>query len=229
LFVIANDLTKMVIDANVAEADVGGVEVNQNVTFTVDAFPNRTFTGVVEQVRNAPTNYQNVVAYDTVISVDNRDMKLKPGMTANVSIIIAEKKDGLKIQNAALRFHPPEVMAKDVKTNAPKEIATNGPGSPEGNTRGGGRHNHGDHGAAGGQPHAEHQPVRTVYVPADPTDPSKIKPVQVKVGISDGVYTEVVDGLKEGDQVITGLSFGTDDSAGSRPTNPFGGGRIRMR
>jgi HlyD family secretion protein len=227
LFVIANDLTKMVIDANVAEADVGGVEVNQNVNFTVDAFPNRTFTGVVEQVRNAPTNYQNVVAYDTVITVDNRDMKLKPGMTANVSIIIAEKKDALKIPNAALRFHPPEVMAKDVKTNAPKEIATNGPGDRGGNG-GGGRHNHGDHGAWGGPPHAEHQPVRTVYVLADPKDPSQIKPVQVKVGISDGVYTEVVDGLKEGDQVVSGLSFGTDDSAGSRPSNPFGGGRFRM-
>src|SRR5262249_27639255 len=84
LFIIANDLTKMQIDANVAEADVGGVETNQAVDFTVDAFPTRTFNGQVVQVRNAPTNNQNVVTYDTVISVDNRDMKLKPGMTANV-------------------------------------------------------------------------------------------------------------------------------------------------
>jgi HlyD family secretion protein len=225
LFVIANDLTKMQIDADVAEADVGGVEEKQEVRFTVDAFPNRTFDGIVEQIRNAPTNYQNVVAYDTVISVDNPDMKLKPGMTANVSIIIAERKDALKVPNAALRFHPPDVFSKDVKTNGgAMEAGTNRPGGPSGNHGEGGHHEHGG-GGAGGQPHAEHQPVRTVYIMEDPADPSKLKPVQVKVGISDGIYTEVIEGLKEGDQVVTGLTYSSDQAGGSQ-NNPFGG-RIR--
>src|SRR5207302_7042706 len=108
LFVIANDLSKMQIDANVAEADVGGVEVDQDVEFTVDAFPYRTFHGKVIQVRNAPITVQNVVTYDTVIGVSNPDLKLKPGMTANVSIIIARKDNVLQLKNAALRYRPAE-------------------------------------------------------------------------------------------------------------------------
>src|SRR5437867_8320067 len=108
LFVIANDLSKMQIDSNVSEADVGTVEEAQNVTFTVDAFPNRTFTGKVVQIRNSPITVQNVVTYDTVIGVSNPELKLKPGMTANVSIIIAHREDALKVPNAAFRFRPPE-------------------------------------------------------------------------------------------------------------------------
>jgi HlyD family secretion protein len=222
LFIIANDLTKMQIDANVAEADVGGVEEKQKVTFQVDAFPNRTFDGQVMQVRYAPTNYQNVVAYDAVIGVDNHDMKLKPGMTATVSIVIAERQGALRIPNAALRFHPPEVASKDVKTNSVAVASTNAApaaaaaGQSEGHHKGGGS----------GKPKGEHQPIRTVYVLADPADPSKLKPVQVKVGISDGIYTEVLDGLNEGDQVVTSLSLPSDQSSASRP-NPFGGGGFR--
>src|SRR6184192_1935646 len=106
IFQIANDLTKMQIDSNIAEADVGAVSVNQDVDFTVDAFPTRTFHGKVVQVRNAPITVQNVVTYDTVIGVNNADLKLKPGMTANVSIVIAHKDDVLKISNAALRYRP---------------------------------------------------------------------------------------------------------------------------
>src|SRR5204862_5831541 len=110
IFTIANDLTKMQIDSNVAEADVGVVEVNQDVDFTVDAYPTRTFHGQVVQVRNAPITVQNVVTYDTVIGVGNPDLKLKPGMTANVSIIITHRDNILKIPNAALRFRPPEAV-----------------------------------------------------------------------------------------------------------------------
>src|SRR5207248_1398660 len=106
IFTIANDLTKMQIDANVAEADVGVVAVDQAVDFTVDAFPARTFHGKVVQVRNAPITVQNVVTYDTVIGVSNPDLKLKPGMTANVSIMIAHRDDVLQIKNAALRYRP---------------------------------------------------------------------------------------------------------------------------
>src|SRR2546428_4096971 len=108
IFMIANDLTKMQIDSNVAEADVGVLEVGQDVDFTVDAFPMRTFHGKVVQVRNAPITVQNVVTYDTVIGVSNSDLKLKPGMTANVSIIVAHKDSVLQIKNAALRYRPAE-------------------------------------------------------------------------------------------------------------------------
>jgi HlyD family secretion protein len=104
LFNIAQDLTKMQIDTNVDEADIGKVRVGQAVEFTVDAYPDKTFKGRVSQVRNAPITVQNVVTYDVVIYVDNPELHLKPGMTANVSIIVANKKDILKISNAALRY-----------------------------------------------------------------------------------------------------------------------------
>src|SRR3954464_1370383 len=120
IFTIANDLSKMQIDANVAEADVGAVAVDQDVEFTVDAFPTRTFHGKVVQVRNAPITVQNVVTYDTVISVSNPDLKLKPGMTANVSVMIAHRDDVLQINNAALRYRPADAAAtpQQVKVNS---------------------------------------------------------------------------------------------------------------
>src|SRR6266568_4139478 len=115
IFAIANDLTKMQIDANVAEADVGVVKIGQSVDFTVDAFPMQTFQGKVVQVRNAPITVQNVVTYDTVIGVSNPDLKLKPGMTANVSIIVAHKDDALQIKNAALRYRPPDATPVETR------------------------------------------------------------------------------------------------------------------
>ena len=108
LFTIAQDLTKMQINTNVGEADIGSMKVGQDVEFTVDAYPDITFKGRVWQVRNAPITIQNVVTYDVVIKVDNPELKLKPGMTANVSVIVSIKKDVLKIPNAALRFKPLE-------------------------------------------------------------------------------------------------------------------------
>ena len=104
LFTIAQDLTKMQIDTSVDESDIGNIIVGQDVEFIVDAYPDMTFKGKVWQVRNAPVTVQNVVTYDVVVKVDNPELKLKPGMTANVSIIISTKKDVLKIPNAALRF-----------------------------------------------------------------------------------------------------------------------------
>src|SRR5881397_1106038 len=118
IFQIANDLTKMQIDSNVAEADVGVVEVGQDVDFTVDAFPMRTFHGKVVQVRNAPITVQNVVTYDTVIGVSNPDLKLKPGMTANVSTIVAHKDNVLQIKNAALRYRPAEATSGEVRSTS---------------------------------------------------------------------------------------------------------------
>ena len=205
IFAIANDLTKMQIDANVAEADVGVVKVDQNVDFTVDAFPMQTFQGKVVQVRNAPITVQNVVTYDTVIGVSNPDLKLKPGMTANVAIIIAHKDDVLQIKNAALRYRPPD--ATPVET---KRTNTSRPGRPGG----GGS-------AVGHEGRAE----RTVYVL--PSGASRPKPVQIKTGISDGTTTEVIEGLKEGDRVVTAELTSTS-SAPSPPANPFSGGRRRF-
>ncbi len=106
LFTIAQDLTKMQIDTNVDEADIGKLITGQDVEFTVDAYPDITFKGVVSQIRNAPIIVQNVVTYDVVIKMENPELKLKPGMTANVSIILSTKKDVLGIPNAALRFSP---------------------------------------------------------------------------------------------------------------------------
>ena len=108
LFNIAQDLTKMQIDTSVDEADIGKIQVDQPVEFTVDSYPDTTFKGKVAEIRNAPITVQNVVTYDVVVKVDNPELKLKPGMTANVSIILSDKKGVLRIPNAALRFRPVE-------------------------------------------------------------------------------------------------------------------------
>jgi HlyD family secretion protein len=201
IFAIANDLTKMQIDTNVAEADVGVVKIDQNVDFTVDAFPMETFHGKVVQVRNAPITVQNVVTYDTVIGVSNPELKLKPGMTANVSIIVAHKDDVLQIKNAALRYRPPD--ATPVETR--KTVTSRG-GRPA-TGRGGG---------------AQQGAQRTVYVLS--SGANHPEPRQIKTGISDGIVTEVVEGLKEGDRVVT-AELASTAAGPSPPANPFGGSR----
>lgn len=120
LFTIAQDLTKMQIVANIDEADIGRLRVGQPVTFTVDAYPDLTFRGNVSEIRNSPTTVQNVVTYDVIVKVDNTELKLKPGMTANVSIVIDDKKGILRVPNAALR-----VKIQDKSSSAP---APKGPG-----------------------------------------------------------------------------------------------------
>ncbi|MBQ9235053.1 MAG: efflux RND transporter periplasmic adaptor subunit [Alphaproteobacteria bacterium] len=105
LFNVAEDLTKMQIEASVVEADIAKVSEGQKVYFSVDSFPDEIFEGVVTQVRNNPVTTSNVVTYEVIISVDNKDMKIKPGMTANVEIVTAEKKDALLVPNKALRFY----------------------------------------------------------------------------------------------------------------------------
>jgi HlyD family secretion protein len=198
IFAIANDLTKMQIDSNVAEADVGVVTVGQDVDFTVDAFPFRTFHGKVVQVRNAPITVQNVVTYDTVIGVSNADLKLKPGMTANVSIIVAHQDDALQIKNAAFRFRPAD-STPTPNPSAPPKTGPRGPGARE-------------------RPRNE----RTIYIL--PPGASRPKPVQIKVGISDGIVTEVQEGLREGDRIITaGVTSAT--ASQSPAANPFSGQR----
>ena len=108
LFTIAKDLTKMQVNTNVDEADIGTVKLGQDAKFTVDAFPESVFNGVVSQIRNAPIIVQNVVTYDVIVEVANKELKLKPGMTANVSIVNARKDNVLKVPNAVLRFKPKE-------------------------------------------------------------------------------------------------------------------------
>lgn len=116
IFVIAKDLTKMQVIANVSESDIGGVAEGKAAEFTVDAFPADPFQGVVSQVRNSPVSIQNVVTYDVLVDVDNRALKLKPGMTANVSIITATKDLVLRVPNTALRFKPPGVPTEKKKS-----------------------------------------------------------------------------------------------------------------
>jgi HlyD family secretion protein len=205
IFQIANDLTKMQIDSNVAEADVGVLQVGQNVDFTVDAFPTRTFHGKVVQVRNAPITVQNVVTYDTVIGVSNPDLKLKPGMTANVSIVVAHKDNVLQIKNAALRYRPAEVTRGE--TGSSKSVSSGSRMHPPG-------------AAQRGSARESRTSERTVYVLYS----GQPQPVQIKTGISDGVVTEVTDGLKEGDRVVT-AELSSKSRAGSTPANPFSGGR----
>lgn len=201
IFAIANDLTKMQIDANVAEADVGVVKIDQNVDFTVDAFPMETFHGKVVQVRNAPITVQNVVTYDTVIGVSNPELKLKPGMTANVSIVVAHKDYVLQIKNAALRYRPPDATPVETRKTVPSQ------GGRPATARGGG---------------AQQGAQRTVYVL--PSGANHPEPRQIKTGISDGIVTEVVEGLKEGDRVVT-AELASTAAGPSPPANPFGGSR----
>jgi HlyD family secretion protein len=261
LFVIANDLAKMQIDALVSEADIGGVALKQSVNFTVDAYPYRTFHGEVSQIRYGAVTNQNVINYDCVIAVNNSDLKLLPGMTANVSIIIAERDGVLKVPNAALRFRMPELVAAEAKTNTALQMAGQGfrpngdmgprgggsrpggggggpgafggPGGPGGERRGE-RGGGGPPGAAGSRPRPERQLSRTIYVLAGKpstaeTEKAKPKAVQIKVGISDGINTEVLDGLEEGAQVVTGmLSTDSAPRPGTPAANPFGGGFRRF-
>ena len=181
LFEIAQDLTKMQVDTNVDEADIGRVNVGQKATFTVDAYPGRNFAGAVREIRKAPINVQNVVTYDVVVAVANPDLKLFPGMTANVKILVDSREGVLKIPNAALRFRPVP------------------------STR--------DAAAKPGRPHAE-----TVWVLSDE---GKLGPVPVKLGISDGLYTEVLEGnLREGQEIVVSAASGKQQSAAA--ASPFG-------
>jgi len=123
LFTIAQDLKEMQVDTSVSEADVGKLSAGMASTFTVDAFPGETFKGAVRQIRNAPQSVQNVVTYDAVIDVNNPDLRLRPGMTANVTFTYAEKADALKLPNAALRFRPPaEIAAKAPRPERDRRI-----------------------------------------------------------------------------------------------------------
>ncbi|TLY36837.1 MAG: efflux RND transporter periplasmic adaptor subunit [Nitrospirae bacterium] len=192
LFLIAKDLTKMQVDTNVSESDIGGLTEGKSATFVVDAYPNQVFKGKVTQVRNAPINVQNVVTYNVVIGVDNSDLRLRPGMTANVSIIVASHENVLRIPSQALRFKPG--LAK-VKKKAGSQSAS-ASGKTEGDDQGGPSE-------SSGRTSAEGKGKPTVWLPNPEGEPIAVK---VKTGVTDGTYTELVEGaLKEGDEVIVGI------------------------
>jgi HlyD family secretion protein len=205
LFTIANDLAKMEVHTNVDEADVGNVTEGQEVTFTVDAFPARRFRGRVQQVRNAPTVVQNVVTYDAVVRIDNKELLLKPGMTANVQFLVNRKEDVLTIPNMAIRFKPPdqkneaqELLRQEQSRAAPTVGAKKTSRSPGGAGGGGGGRR------------------ISIYLVRN----GKAEPVEVQLGITDGSKTEVREGeLKENDPVIIGVASGTQSQTGV--VNPF--------
>ncbi|HET9754604.1 MAG TPA: efflux RND transporter periplasmic adaptor subunit [Myxococcales bacterium] len=195
LFLIANDLTKMQILANIDEADVGKVHEGLAAKFTVDAYPGETFTGTISQVRQAPNTIQNVVTYQGVISAPNPERKLRQGMTASVTITTAHKDDVLRVPNAALRWKPEEAPGASEATPAAAPGAARAATPPQARN---------PSAAARGarEPGAQQGPGRPgrVYKVVD----GKPSPAMIRVGLSDGQRTEVLEGLSEGDQVITG-------------------------
>jgi HlyD family secretion protein len=175
LFLIANDLRKMRIETKVSEADVGGVKPGQPVTFTVDAFPDRTFTGQVTMVRYAATMEQNVVNYTTLVEVNNDDLELRPTMTANATIITRQSRNVLRVPNAALRFTPPAGAWLASDTNASTAAEATGART-----------------VYLAKQRDENGRVRT-----------QLETVSVKTGITDGSFTEILVGLGEGQLVVT--------------------------
>jgi HlyD family secretion protein len=209
LFLIALDLTKMQVDTNVSESDIGGITEGKDASFTVDAYPGTRFSGSIRQVRLAPINVQNVVTYNVVVAVDNQDLRLKPGMTANVSIIVAQKDQALKVPNAALRFTPPP------SADIARAEATTPTGGPDAL-----RVARGAEGQGAGQ-------TKQVWRLAPG---GELEPVALQVGISDGVATEVLSGpLNDGEHVVVGIETSRAEKRSSDLPPGFGSGQRRSR
>jgi HlyD family secretion protein len=203
LFTVAKDLTKMQADTNVSESDIGGIIEGKPATFVVDAYPNQVFKGAVTQVRNAPITVQNVVTYNVVIGVDNTDLRLRPGMTANVSIIVDRRENVLKVPNQALRFKP--TLVKSAERGGGSQVSA--ADRREGGSQGGP--------SAGGGQDAKTKP--TVWRHNLRREPTA---VEVKTGVTDGTYTELVEGpLKEGDEVIIGVEMPRGPHGASQGSN----------
>jgi HlyD family secretion protein len=235
LFTIANDLTHMQVIANVDQADIGVVNQENHVSFTVDAFPGQTFKGAIRQVRLNPQNVSNVITYNVVIDVQNPELKLKPGMTANLTFTVAERQDVLKVPNAALRFRPQNAnntRAPGQATGQSTGQATGqGTGQATGQTasRAGGQ-NGGNGQRAGGRngtfasANAAVLPgqTRTVWVLGPDKQP---QPRRLEIGITDGSATEVVSGnLQVGELLIVGeTTTGESRPATNQRAPGFGG------
>jgi HlyD family secretion protein len=237
LFTIAEDLHKMQVNTNISEGDVGRLEVGMDATFTVDAFPGRSFKGKISQIRNAATTLQNVVTYDAVIDVLNEDLKLRPGMTANTTVIYAEKDDALSVSNAALRFRPPPEMTAPEGSGSAGEHhhrehgeghreagapppAGSGSAAPEGEANNGGPGP-----AQGERPRGEGRPeAKTVWTEKDGLAVS----TRVRLGLTDGSFTEVLGrSIHEGDLVIVDVTSAKGSSGGAPGGGGGGGGGQR--
>jgi HlyD family secretion protein len=196
LFVLARDLTRMQVNAKIDEADIGRIQSGQVVTFGVDAYPGEKFTGRVRQVRLQPVVEQNVVSYVTVVDVPNRDLKLKPGMTATVTVEIARADDALRVPTAALRFRPTAeiftALGQQVPERRSQEEMRSSPRAGAGRT--------------------------AVWVLSE----GRLRRVPVQTSTSDGVTTAIVGGeLREGDQVVTGVAAQATASASPSSGSPL--------
>ena len=223
LFTIANDLTKMQVQASVDEADIGKIKVGQPVTFTVDAYENQEFSGTVQQVRLQPTVTQNVVNYTVIIDVPNPDMKLLPGMTANITVTIDEVKDVMRVPSTALRFNPPQAYIDKMMSEMPDSIKQK---REKWMKSGGGQNRTGGMGAMGGNGNggnfqkAARTDRGTLWLLVD----GNLKPQRVHLGLSDGTYTQVEGKIAEGEEVVTAQANATTStkSTQTQTQNPFG-------
>jgi len=220
LFQIANDLTKMQVECSVDEADIGKIKEGQKVRFTVDAFPEESFEGVVSQVRYAPEVVQNVVTYTTIVSVENPEMKLRPGMTATVSIIVGEARNVLRVPNAALRFRPqlsPEEMKKMFEELRAQRRSTSGNSASSSGRR---PPFSGERGASQGERSAKDKSRQGMAMVWVLEEGHKLRPVPVKTGVTGDEYTEIVRGdLKEGDEVVIGTGASPRSSSSRSATS----------
>jgi HlyD family secretion protein len=199
LFLIALDLTKMQVNTNVSESDIGGMAEGQDAVFTVDAYPGESFTGTIRQVRLAPINIQNVVTYNVVVGVDNKDLRLKPGMTANVSIVVAQKDQTLKVPTAALRFMPPKSERDRHEVDGQAVSVVERHSTAKSN---------------------EELRQKTVW---KLMEDGSLAPVPVQIGISDGVATEMLsEALAEGELVIVGIDQSMGEEKASELPPGFG-------
>jgi HlyD family secretion protein len=201
LFIIAENLTDLRVDTSIDESEVGKIQLGQKATFTVDAFPGRTFEGQVKQIRKSAQVVSNVVTYLVAISTQNSDLKLLPGMTANVRVVTSVLDDVLKVPNSALRFRPPQKSDEksDKKTERTKS------GQKEGSANGSGR--------------SKREPgVAKLYR----VENNELKEITVKTGASDGKMTEITgEGVAEGVEVVTGVKGG-DSGRGRSSSSSMG-------
>jgi HlyD family secretion protein len=226
LFLIAKDLTRIQVWSSVNEADIGNIHPDQDVTFTVDAFPNRVFHGKVNKVRLNATMTQNVVTYTVEVNTDNSDGRLLPYLTANVNFLTGKATNVLQVLNSALRWHPQAELiapayrqAANAAAAAPE--ASNAPGGPvaaEGSAISGAGAQQGGERGDGGQ---ELAPVQTGVLWAQ--EGNFVRPVQVRLGLTDGTWTEVEgEGLTKGTVVVTGtISAETAAEDAASGANPF--------
>jgi HlyD family secretion protein len=245
LFTIANDLTDMQVLASVDEADVGQIREGTKANFSVDAYPGETFTGQISQIRLNAQALQNVVTYTAVIQVQNPDMKLLPGMTANITIPVARRDNVLTVPNSALRFRPnlsekeqQELREKMQARREQREAGQqndNQQAQPQGQPGEGGRRQRGQGGAGGQQAGGgaaessdggqQRQQRATVWVLVEG---KRLEPRFIRTGITNGRVTEVVAGdLNEGDVIVTGSNDANSTNRTQQPggNNPFGGSR----